>query len=31
MNSGAKWLVYLAILGGINALSWAFDWGYWIY
>ncbi len=26
-----KWLIYILILGGINFLSWMFDWPFWIY
>ena len=30
-SGGGRWLIYIGILLLINFLSWAFDWGFWLY
>jgi len=30
-GGGGGWAIWIALLLGINFLSWVFDWPYWIY
>ena len=30
-GGGFGWLIWIALLGGVNLLSWMFDWPFWIY
>ena len=30
-SSGMGWLVWIGVIVGVNVLSYAFDWGFWLY
>lgn len=30
-RSGLGWLIWLGVIVGVNVLSWAFNWGFWLY